>query len=245
MAETRALNVSDNAVQSESSPSFALSLSLSFIFSHPPLLHSFSFIHCHRSFSSRSQTCLLYVIFSFSILTFLVWQYNGWWKGETHKHRTGLTVMMAKIRQQKKKKNTGDVIMFQWDFINFLSFFIFLFCCLSQISYHFVCFLGNLLYMFYRSLSCQIKCKPKEQEVLVLIVCVSDEGLLTSAANGKHSFTGGSAEYNTWYNLCFIINDELLHNSLKLHEWMLMLLVSHIKFKIGTALWWCCYYFIY
>lgn len=100
---------------------FALNLFALVFFSSPPL-RSLSFIHCHHSFSSRSQTCLLYVIFSFSILTLLVWQYNGWWKGETHKHRMGLTLMMAMLR----KKNTGDVIIFLWVFLNFLSFILFI-----------------------------------------------------------------------------------------------------------------------
>lgn len=45
----------------------------------------------------------------------------------------------------------------------------FLLFCVSQINYHFVCFLGILLYMFYNSLSCQIKCKPKRQEACVII----------------------------------------------------------------------------
>lgn len=187
MPETRALNVSDNAVQSESSPSFALSLSLSFIF--PTLLSSIlshsSIVIAAFHHGARRAFFMLFLAFQFS--HFLSDSITDDERGKHTNTGQGLTVMMAKIRQQKKKKNTGDVIMFQWDLINFLSFFIFLFCCLSQISYHFVCFLGNLLYMFYRSLSCQIKCKPKEQEFLVLIVCVSDEGLLTSAANGKHS----------------------------------------------------------
>lgn len=72
MPETRAVNVADNAVRSGNSLA-------SFI--PPSPLRPLSFIHCHHSFSSRSQTCLPYVIFSFSILTLLVWQSNGWWNG--------------------------------------------------------------------------------------------------------------------------------------------------------------------
>lgn len=60
MPETRAVNVADNAVRSENSLA-------SFI--PPSPLRPLSFIHCHHSFSSRSQTCLPSVIFSFSILT--------------------------------------------------------------------------------------------------------------------------------------------------------------------------------
>lgn len=72
MPETRAVNVADNAVRSGNSLA-------SFI--PPSPLRPLSFIHCHHSFSSRSQTCLPYVIFSFSILTLLVWQSSGWWNG--------------------------------------------------------------------------------------------------------------------------------------------------------------------
>lgn len=58
--ETRAVNVVDIAVRCES---------LWPLSSPPSPLCSLSFIHCHRGFSSRSQTCLPYVIFSFSIRT--------------------------------------------------------------------------------------------------------------------------------------------------------------------------------
>lgn len=80
MPGTQAVNVLNDAVRSEFDP--LPHLPSFFLF--PPSLPSLSFIHCHHSFSSRSQTCLLYVIFSFSILTLLVWHVVQMMKGGKH-----------------------------------------------------------------------------------------------------------------------------------------------------------------
>lgn len=88
-----------------------------------PSLRSLSFIHCHHSFSSRSQTCLLYVIFSFSILTFLVWQENKRWKGETHKHWMVLTLMMEMLKKKNYthwRCNHSSVSVYWFSFIYFV-----------------------------------------------------------------------------------------------------------------------------
>lgn len=70
--------------------------------SPPSPLCSLSFIHCHRSFSSRSQTCLPYVIFSFSIRTLFCLTADGDDEmRETHKHTSGLTLIMTMLTQYK------------------------------------------------------------------------------------------------------------------------------------------------
>lgn len=91
--ETRAVNVVNIAVRCES---------LWPLSSPPSPLCSLSFIHCHRGFSSRSQTCLPCVIFSFSIRTLFCLTADGDDEmRETHKHTSGLTLIMAMLTQYK------------------------------------------------------------------------------------------------------------------------------------------------
>lgn len=66
------------------------------------------------------------------------------------------------------QKHAGDVII-----VFRVYWFSLIYLPVSQVLYDFVCFSGNLLYMFYRSLSCQIKCKPKT--ALVFFTLFQDE----------------------------------------------------------------------
>lgn len=85
--------------------------------------------------------------------------------GKTHKHRMDVTLMMAMLKYKMNKHHTGDVI-------GFISFILFI---TDRLSF-FMLFGKPILYMFYRSLSCQIKCKPKGQEVFVVVGPDEPEG---------------------------------------------------------------------
>ena len=85
-------------------------------------------------------------------------------RGKHTNTRWGLTLMMAMLKNTHTQWRCNHIVESGYGF-SFICF-----VHLSLIDYHFVCFGGNLLYMFYRSLSCQIKCKPKGREVSVVII---------------------------------------------------------------------------
>lgn len=142
MPETQAVNVLSNAVWSESGPLPRL---------QPPVLSLSSIVI--RAFHHGARRAFFMLFLAFQLTSCLTVE-RMMKEGNTKTHHGFDTHW---------RFNHDFVSVYRFSFTYFPYF-----VCHRSIIILFA-FLGILLYMFYRSLSCQIKCKPKGREVLVVI----------------------------------------------------------------------------